>query len=148
VRIGGRVRGPVEPRFWAKVQKTETCWLWTGNKNPKGYGIFYIGPTMKDFTPAHRFSYGLLVGSVPDGLQLDHLCRIRHCVNPAHLEPVTNRENILRGNGPTARHARQTECKHGHQFDKENTHQRPEGGRRCRTCMRNYNNARIQGGQV
>ncbi len=140
----GRVRGPIEPRFWAKVKKTDSCWLWTANKIGKGYGLFWVGPTMKDFTVAHRFAYELLVGPIPEGLTLDHLCKVKHCVNPAHLEPVTNRENVLRSDGITALSARQTHCKYGHPFSAENTYFRSEGGRKCRICIKRQNNARIQ----
>jgi hypothetical protein len=84
----------VEERFWAKVNKTETCWLWTGAKHEKGYGLLKVAGQMHR---AHRFVYELLVGPIPEGLSLDHLCRVRNCVNPNHLEPVTTGENIRRG---------------------------------------------------
>jgi HNH endonuclease len=80
-------------RFWAKVDKTESCWLWTGAL-AKGYGQF--GGTRKQRIQAHRWAYQELVGSIPEGLELDHLCRVRRCVNPAHLEPVTHSVNIMR----------------------------------------------------
>lgn len=88
------------PRFWAKVAvDNETgCWLWTAGYRRGGYARFrYAGAGSKNGA-AHRFSYEKLIGPVSGGLQLDHLCRVRHCVNPAHLEPVTPRENTLRGN--------------------------------------------------
>lgn len=99
--IEGMDRTP-EQRFWAFVEKTETCWLWTGGTN-EGYGVLWLnGKNVK----AHRFAYELLVGPIPDGLVLDHVvargCQWRHCVNPAHLEPVTERVNILRGSSPLA----------------------------------------------
>lgn len=81
-------------RFWHYVQKTEDCWLWQGGKTYKGYGQFKVG---LNHIAAHRYSYILKHRAIPEGKQLDHLCRIRHCVNPDHLEPVTNRENVLRG---------------------------------------------------
>ena len=77
-----------EERFWAKVDKTDDCWLWTANRTNAGYGHFWLDRRM---VLAHRFAYELLIGPIPDGLTLDHLCRVRACVNPAHLEAVTNR---------------------------------------------------------
>lgn len=82
---------------------------------------------------AHRMAYEELVGPIADGLQIDHLCRVRCCVNPAHLEPVTQAENIRRGVSPTAANRRKTHCKHGHEFTTENTRLVPEG-RICRRC--------------
>lgn len=98
-KTGGKIPSPIHERFWAKVNKTETCWLWTGAKIGKGYGMFWIGPTLRSehFSVAHRYAYQLLVGPIPHKKQLDHLCRVKLCVNPKHLEPVTNRENCMRG---------------------------------------------------
>lgn len=79
--------------FWDKVDKTSTCWLWTGAMN-KGYGVFNTGNGTKE---VHRIAYQMLVGSIPSGLVIDHLCRVRNCINPDHLEVVTNRENVSRG---------------------------------------------------
>jgi hypothetical protein len=123
-----------ETRFWKRVARTDACWLWTGATTGYGYGQFYLGLGQRRVR-AHRFSYELLVGPIPDGLVLDHLCRVRLCVNPAHLEPVTQRENILRGEGTSAHHARQTHCKRGHEFTPENTYVR-RGMRTCRQCHR------------
>lgn len=97
--------------FWTKVDMSSECWMWTGATN-RGYGIYH--PHRGQRARAHRIAYELVVGSIPDGLTLDHLCRNRACVKPAHLEPVTSRENILRGEGISARNARKTECIHGH----------------------------------
>lgn len=83
------------PGFWSHVEKTDTCWLWTGRKEKAGYGK-YCG------TVAHRWAYRELVGPIPAGLTLDHLCYVRHCVNPAHLEPVTLLENVRRANARNA----------------------------------------------
>lgn len=82
-------------RFWERVEVSDTgCWLWTGAKTSDGYGNFRIGD---HWTPAHCFAYKEIIGPIPDGLQLDHLCRVRLCVFPLHLEPVTSRENTIRG---------------------------------------------------
>lgn len=84
------------PAFWDRVDKDGPggCWIWTGSVEGKGYGHPTIAGKKH---PAHRLAYELLVGPVPEGLHLDHLCRVRRCVNPEHLEPVTSRENSLRG---------------------------------------------------
>lgn len=116
--------------FWAWVEKTETCWLWKGRLNNKGYGQASLKGRMR---LAHRLAWELLRGPIPEGAVLDHLCRVRRCVNPDHLEPVTTRENLLRGEGLAAIHARQEKCAHGHAFTPANTYQRPEG-RYCRAC--------------
>lgn len=96
---------PVEPRLWEKVEKTDSCWIWKGTKNPKGYGRIVVNGKPK---PVHRVTYELVHGPVSDDLHLDHLCRRRDCVRPDHLEPVTNHENALRG--ARAR----THCRNGH----------------------------------
>ena len=132
-----------EERFWAKVDKTETCWVWTAYRNPNGYGKFRLGGHGKKVL-AHRYAYELLVRPIPEGLTLDHLCRVRSCVNPSHLEPVTRGENVLRGEGLAAIHARQTHCAHGHAFDEANTYHEPmyPRVRCCRTCHRLRESAR------
>lgn len=135
-------RARVLARFWSKVNKTDTCWLWTGARVPSNgveYGSFHLGP--RKTTRAHRAAYLLLVGEIPDGLTLDHLCGTLLCVRPDHLEPVTLRQNILRGGGPAAIHARQDVCGRGHPFSEENTHIRKGGWRACKTCRRVSNRA-------
>ena len=123
----------VEDRFWAKVEKTETCWLWTACKHRAGYGFFRVGGRN---LYAHRWAYELLVGQIPPDLELDHLCRVPACVNPAHLEAVTPRVNTLRGLGPAALNSQKTHCPQGHPYDTENTFLRTSGRRLCRTCHR------------
>lgn len=125
-------------RFWSKVSKGDGCWLWTGYKNPGGYGTFTRRFLFnRNERLAHRISYILARGqAIPSELTLDHLCRVRECVNPAHLEVVTLRENILRGMAPGAQQARQVVCRKGHPFDTENTYRDPKGHRVCRACRR------------
>lgn len=128
-----------EARFWSKVTfgVQGGCWLWSAARSDRGYGCIRVN---RKLIYAHRFAYELLVGEVPEGMQLDHLCRVRHCVNPAHLEVVTQRENIRRGNGLSAQRARRTHCPQGHPYDEANTYVRPDGrGRGCQACRRAAN---------
>ena len=125
-------RGPAIVRFCQRVNKTESCWLWMGkvypSKHNMGYGKFW---NYDRTVQVHRFSYELFVGPIPAGLTIDHLCRKPICVNPAHLEPVTLKENILRGNGAAALNSRKTQCKNGHPFT------RIVGGKRsCEQCYK------------
>lgn len=140
---------PPEQRYWKFVDKRDDgCWLWTGAKTNGGYGHFWRGDRQ---VVAHRWSYEHLVGPVPDGLDLDHLCRNRSCVNPDHLEPVTRSENLLRGetgkhgneglNSAPAINRNKTHCKHGHAFTPENTYistnkRKGTKHRACRACHR------------
>jgi len=117
--------------FRAKVRRTPTCWIWIGSSSGTGYGDLHV---QGRHWLAHRFAYERLMGPIPDGLTIDHLCRNRLCVNPEHMEPVANHENILRGNGASAYNARKTQCSHGHEFDLLNTHWTSKGHRRCRAC--------------
>jgi hypothetical protein len=118
-------------RFWAKVEKTEGCWNWTAVKRG-GYGLFRFRDTK---ISAHRLTYELIKGAIPDGLVIDHLCRNRACVNPDHLEAVTNKTNILRGAGLCAANAVKDACPKGHPYTPANTYTRV-GSRACRECHR------------
>src|SRR5216684_318642 len=115
------------------------CWLWTGMLKDSGYGKIQTGtfanPNMQR---AHRVAYELFVGPIPPGLQLDHLCRVSSCVNPNHLEPVTNAENTRRGIAGQWQ-KNKTHCPQGHEYTIENTMMYLGKWRRCRTCSRERN---------
>lgn len=133
----GDIRPAADRLIGKFAENSQGCWIWTGHRLRTGYGAIVAGGTGGKTLYAHRVMFEAVYGQIPEGLQIDHICRTRACVNPAHLEAVTQRENILRGESVTARHARQTHCKHGHRFTPENTiHKR--GGRECRTCAREY----------
>lgn len=117
-------------RFFAKVGHAERCWLWNGACNPQGYALFWSEGKVK---AAHRVAYEWFIGAIPKGLQLDHLCRVRHCVNPVHLEPVSNRENALRGEAPNIQRRREGVCKYGHSLADAYRDSRGRV-RNCRTC--------------
>lgn len=123
---------PLDIRFWQKVDKSAGCWLWTGAQHPAGYGHIKIAGKVE---AAHRVSYEMAHGPIPDGLVIDHLCRVPACVNPDHLEAVTLVENTMRGEGYMAQQARKTHCKHGHEFTIANTY-RWRSARICRACAR------------
>lgn len=125
-------------RFWTKIEKIGGCWLWTAYTDHKGYGRFKLDGKAER---AHRVSYEALVGPIPEGLQLDHLCRVRSCVNPDHMEAVTNRENCMRGDTLPAANAIKTHCPRGHEYSVENTYVHL-GGRTCRECMRRWERER------
>ena len=109
------------------------CWLWISSINGSGYGMFYADGKMKK---AHRVSYEWFVGPIPNDLVLDHLCRVRNCVNPDHLEPVTQKENTLRGTSVSALNAVKTHCPQGHEYTEENTRIKQNGSRDCKVCNR------------
>lgn len=133
-------------RLLAKVAPGgDGCWVWTAGFHRDGYGQFKSGGRT---VPAHRAAYELLVGEVPDGLVLDHLCRNRACVNPRHLEPVTNRENVLRGETFVAENLAKTHCPNGHPYSGENLAFTPDGRRRCRACARDLSRRQRQRPEV
>lgn len=117
------------------VDEASGCWNWRLTIGRHGYG--QMGVRRRTFL-AHRFSYEALVGPIPSGMQLDHLCRNRPCVNPDHLEPVTPQVNIHRSPiAPGAINARKTHCPKGHGYTPSNTYYQRNGGRLCRTCQAN-----------
>lgn len=143
---GRLARRPIEERFWEKVNKDGPvssfrpdlgpCWLWMGAHRKRGDGNLQLGLRSNGTRASvfsHIFAYTLLRGPVPEGLELDHLCRLPQCVNPDHLEPVTHRENVRRGLGGVLK----THCPSGHTYDTENTYYRTVNGYRiCRACRR------------
>lgn len=125
-------------RFDAKwiVWPPTGCWLWMGTGTPTGYGQIGAGSRGAGMIYAHRAAYELYVGPIPDGMEIDHLCRVRRCVNPSHIEPVLHRDNLLRGDTVAARHAASVRCPLGHPYSENNTLRSREGSRRCRECHR------------
>ena len=123
----------LDKRFWEKVDRgaANGCWNWTASLKSRGYGRFYLNGK---YHLAHRISYETLCGDVPDGLQLDHLCRNRSCVNPTHLEPVTCRENLLRGDTFNAKNASKTICPLGHAYSGVYVDKRGHTLRTCKKC--------------
>jgi hypothetical protein len=116
-----------DEKFWAKVTKTDKCWLWIGCKTHNGYG--QMRRNNKGIL-VHRYSYIMTKGDIPEGLVIDHLCRVRNCVNPDHLEAVTNAENLRRGIP-----GNKTHCLKGHEYNENNT-AFYSGYKYCKTCNR------------
>ena len=116
-------------RAWARIHvDANGCWIYTGGKSGPGYGHLWTGY-------AHRWTYEAIKGPIPAGLQIDHLCRVRRCASPAHLEAVTHRTNTLRGESPAAIAVAMNACDRGHEFDLINTYWTPDGKRHCRACI-------------
>lgn len=120
----------VMERLWSKIDASGSCWEWLAYRE-NGYGKFRLNGKS---CMAHRVVWETLVGPIPAGLQVDHLCRNRGCVNPDHLELVTQQENILRGQSACAWNARKNVCKRGHPLTDANLYVYPSGGRACRAC--------------
>lgn len=128
----------VAERAWSKFQRDPDsgCWVWTGYRDKNGYGKIWMGHPDRSFM-AHRVMYELIVGPIPTGLQIDHLCRNTSCVNPSHLEPVTAAVNTYRAESVTGRYARAANCsKCGLPLQAKVG--RSRGGRECRPCVRRY----------
>ena len=123
--------------IWDRIEKvTESgCWIWTGEITSDGYGRFRL---RQKYISVHRFVYEFLKGPIPVDLVPDHLCRVRCCCNPDHIELVTGRENTLRGETIAGGFAKRTHCNKGHEFTPENTIMRGDwpSARRCRTCFK------------
>lgn len=128
-------------RFMAKVDQSNDCWLWTAGLHYYGYGQFYLDPQRRS-ARAHVVSYEHFVGPIPEGLEIDHLCEKPACVNPAHLEAVPHRVNLLRS-AVIGERAGRTHCINGHEYTLENTYIRKDRGtRQCKTCGNERNLAR------
>jgi hypothetical protein len=130
----GRPRNSVERMLVVDVETGGDCWVWKGPVATNGYGKAAI--CKKPVLP-HRAFYEHFKGPIAPGMQIDHLCKNKLCVNPAHLDQVTPRENTLRGDGPAARNAKKTHCLAGHELAGSNLYVTPDGRRQCRTCQRN-----------
>lgn len=117
----------------ASPEPMSGCWIWANSLNAEGYGVTSVFGVWRR---AYRVAYELFVGAIPVGMHLDHKCRVRACVNPAHLEPVSIVENGARGMSPHAENSRKTHCLRGHEFSPENTRMDGHGRRECVTCAR------------
>lgn len=130
------VRRPLAERFWEKVEQRDPreCWPWRGALTPKGYGQITEGGHAGRRLVAHRLAYELVIGPIPDGHDIDHHCENKACCNPAHLEPVTRQDNMLRF------HGQRTHCRYGHALDGVTKAKTPAGRptqhRYCKACHR------------
>lgn len=134
-----RTRTPIEDRFWPKVEKTDGCWNWTAAQNGVGYGVIGSGGKYGRIVCAHRLSYEIANGPIPPGLVIDHLCRNPACVNPDHLEAVTQGENLRRGSwaiGVRVAPHPKTHCPQGHALTGDNLRVDSRGHRVCKQCDR------------
>lgn len=137
----------LQERFETKYipEPNSGCWLWTGGATSAGYGIIYTGNSgeLPKSTTAHRIAYLLFKGPIPDGLEIDHLCRVRSCVNPDHLEAVSHRVNLFRGKSISSIHSRLTHCPKGHPYSDDNLYvHNKTGWRQCRICRSHHSRNR------
>lgn len=138
------MRGSLRERFWhtatAAIGASHECWDWPGTRIPRGYGqIADEGGKHRKMLSVHRLVHEWWKGPIPEGHVIDHLCRRPQCFNPAHLEAVTQSENVLRGTGPALARDRitsKTHCPQGHPYSGDNLYMHPNGGRVCRECVR------------
>lgn len=140
--IPAACRESLRAKLLGKITVDSTgCWIWKGPSDVDGYGkMSALGRSDR----THRVSYAIHVGPIPRHLCIDHLCRNRLCCNPLHLECVTHKVNLLRGEGIAAKCARATHCPKGHAYDDTNTYLRPQGGRDCRICRRQLKLASVE----
>lgn len=125
-----------DERFFARVaQIPNGCWLWTGGKSGVGYGQFWFDGRLR---PAHRWSYERFVGPVPENLTVHHTCEVKACVNPEHLQPLTQRDNVMASDGPARRNSLKTHCSAGHLLVPPNMYKNKYGWRVCRACHRRW----------
>lgn len=122
----------ISERFWAKTDRAGNCWLWTGSMDSCGYGMFKFDGSMRG---AHRWAWQDANGPIPDGLEIDHLCRVRNCVNPDHMECVSHAENVRRGDVGSL-NRRKTHCPQGHPYSGANLGMSNAGRRQCLRCLR------------
>jgi len=129
----------IRDRFWSKVNRTSTCWLWAAATDKDGYGAFMVGSKKnhtKRMKKSHRISYQWAKGPIANGLEIDHICRVRECVNPDHLEAVTHRINWMRGDNHAAKNMTKTHCRKGHEYSGKNLRVNSLGKRCCKMCDR------------
>jgi hypothetical protein len=133
-------------RIQGRSVEVNGCWEWRGGVGDRGYGLIRLGRVQtgtRSTFRVHRVAYQVMVTELPQDLELDHLCRNHRCWNPEHLDPVPHRENVLRGESPSAYHAKATHCPQGHPYSEANTYLIPSSGARvCRTCKRESNRKR------
>jgi len=130
---GHSAKNNPERSFLSNTERINGCLVWTGCRSLNGYGRMAVRGRSEY---AHRYAYQRVHGEIPDGFDLDHLCRNRPCVDVAHLELVTRQVNLLRGETITAKNAAKTHCINGHEYTDNNTYRRPTGSRECRRCIR------------